>query len=319
LEPDKIAIQRAGNEPVVTAGGEYHWGKNFLRAEGLYTTRTLPPRDASAWFSTSPSLPQRDTRLAGGGVSFSAQHFGFAADLIRSETFAFGRDWYSSFALRLGNKPWRFLTAFDGAGSRYVDPNGAVPGVGSRSAFRLERSGKGASLFRVGTLFRGPGPGETAGLQDWGSAAFTKIDRHTLDAYYRFPAKKKQSGLRPLRFSLSWAEDRRDQSAVLDTYKASAAVGVWAVQAESEGYLSLTEEKRHGYRLSEGLAYSRGIFKAAAKVGYSSVLKKEEWVGAWNTSASTSLRWKGNRLTIKAATVDFPRNWSYTVSWTLQK
>ncbi|MDR2766877.1 MAG: hypothetical protein LBB82_00970 [Treponema sp.] len=321
---NRVAIRRGGNEPVVSAGVEYSRGKSAVRAEGIYVSRTLPPRQASTWFSVSPSLPERDTRLAGGSLSYSAPRFAVAADAVRSETFAFGRDWYGSLALRLGNKPWRFQAAFDGAGSRYVDPDGSAPGAGFRSAFRLERSGKNASLFRLGALFRGSGPEDAplnaAGvLQNWGAAAFTKIDRHTLDAYYRFPARKRQSGPRPIRFSLSWAQDRRDLDAVLDTWKASASVGLWAIQAESEGLLALTEGRPGEYRFSEELAYSRGIFKAAAKAGYAAALKKDAWAGAWNASASTSFRWQGNRVTLKAATTDFPREWTYTVSWTLQK
>ncbi|MDR2181444.1 MAG: hypothetical protein LBN92_02070 [Treponema sp.] len=319
-----VTIRRSGNEPVAAAGAEYSRGTSTVRAEGVYASRTLPPREAAAWFSASPGLPERDTRLAGGSLSYSAPRFAVAADAVRSETFAFGRDWYGSLALRVGNKPWRFQASFDGAGSRYVDPDGSVPGAGFRSAFRLERSGKSASLFRLGALFRTSGPDDAppnaaAALRYWGDAAFTTIDRHTLDASYRFPAKKRQSGPRPIRFSFSWARDRRDPEAVLDSCKASASVGLWAIQAESEGLLALTEGKPDEYRFSEELGYRRGIFKASAKAAYTAVLKKEAWQGAWNVSASTSFRWRGNRVTLKAAAADFPREWTAAVSWTLQK
>ncbi|MDR1389091.1 MAG: hypothetical protein LBJ31_03865 [Treponema sp.] len=323
-----VTVSRPENPHIIAAGAEYEWGARSLRAEGLYVKQQLAPRAATSWFSTTPALPSRESRLFGGGVNYRGPFFGLAADMAYSETFAFGRDWYGNIALRLGNRPWKFQAAFDSAGSRFVDTAGAVPGAGFRSAFRLERSGKSTSLFRAGALFRGSGPeyspsgggaSDAAAITNLFSAAVKEVNRHTLDVSYRFPLKKRQKGLYPIRLAASWAQDRRERDSVLDTFNASAALGLSAVQAKSEGKLIYSQKKPNSWSAAEEISYRRGIFRASIKTGYAASLKKERWNDAWNTQAAASLRWKGNRLSLKAASADFPRDWSYTVSWTFKK
>ena len=53
----------------------------------------------------------------------------------------------------------------------------------------------------------------------------------------------------------------------------------------------------------------------STRVSYEKTINKE---GIWGTSFSASFRTRKNRLTIKAATSNFPQKWEYTVSWRLQ-
>jgi len=53
----------------------------------------------------------------------------------------------------------------------------------------------------------------------------------------------------------------------------------------------------------------------SARAGYEKTTGKE---GVWDTSFSASIRGKKNRLTIKAATPDFPKKWEFTISWRMR-
>jgi len=53
----------------------------------------------------------------------------------------------------------------------------------------------------------------------------------------------------------------------------------------------------------------------SARAGYEKTAAKE---GIWDTSFSASIRSKKNRLTIKAATPNFPKKWEYTISWRMR-
>jgi len=53
----------------------------------------------------------------------------------------------------------------------------------------------------------------------------------------------------------------------------------------------------------------------SARAGYEKTAGKE---GIWDTSFSVSIRGKKNRLTIKAATSNFPKKWECTISWRMR-
>ena len=226
--------------PAFNAALGYEAGKYEFLLEGIYTERTLPERKSSTWFNVKPALPVRDTRIFAGSVSFSFPSFGAASDLACSETFAFGRDYYSNLGLRFGNKPWRFSLALDSAGSRYVDSNGSNPGSGFRTAARLERLGKKTGLFRLTTVLRGPGPDQGL-LTALNSGDFTAItqsfNRMSGEVYYRFPSNFDFFGL--TRFSFSIDRDAREEKKVLDSGNAMAAFKLGPVNSVSEGAISL--------------------------------------------------------------------------------
>ena len=357
--------------PVFNAALGYEAGKYEFLLEGIYTERTLPERKSSTWFNVKPALPVRDTRLIAGSASFSFPSFGVASDFACSETFAFGRDYYSNLGLRFGNKPWRFSLALDAAGSRYIGSDGGNPGSGFRTAARLERLGKKTGLFRLTTVFRGPGP-EQGLFPAFSSGDFNAIsqsfNRISGELYYRFPTNSNFFGL--TRFSLSVDRDAREEKKVLDSGNAMAAFKLGPVNSVSEGNFSLlnhdkstnteeTEYQLNSYKLTqsltwtipgsitrktsrnnsgtaEGLVQTDNINQTAglgkrkktsagkkgsytivlsARTGYEKTTNKE---GIWDTSFSASLRFKKNRVTLKAATATSSRKWEFTFSWRMQ-
>ncbi|MDR1307263.1 MAG: hypothetical protein LBK74_06795 [Treponema sp.] len=323
------AAVSAGEEriPAGTAGADYHFGKaGLVRLEGFYTRRELPERTASAWFSTAPSLPGRDTRLFAGTLIFNIPGFGFAADFARSETFGFGRDYYGNLGLRFGDRPWRLSLAADGAGSRYVDSSGAVPGAGVRGAVRLERRGRRSSLFRLSGLVRGSGPEEpdTGPIWDFASMAGS-VNRRSLELYCRLPASSAPLALS--RFSLSLDRDGRDREKVLDSAGALAALKLGPVDSVSQGKITGRAGDGHDFvsgRVSQSLSWTwrRGTQKRtlavrfSAKAGYEQTAGKD---GFWNASFSAAVRGKQSRLGLTAAASKLPGTWEYTVSWRLQR
>lgn len=318
-------------------GAGYALGKKKFRLEGFYTERTLAERKSSTWFNEKPALPERDTRLFAGAAAFSVPAFGLAADIAHSETFAFGQDYYGSLGLRFGDKPWRFSLALDGAGSRYVDSAGGVPGSGLRAAARLERRGKKTAFFRVSTLVRGPG------AQDDFAAITKNFNRMSGELYYRFPANAAAFGL--TRFSFFLNRDGRDEKKTLDSAGSMAAFKLGPVNSVSEGKLTGIKEKSYqfnSYRFSQSLSYSIQVFRKAgpgiknsSRLGVSKGIKKKGSFtvqmstraayektapkdGIWETSFSVSIRGKKSRLTLKAATPNYPEKWEYTISWRIQ-
>lgn len=224
--------------PALNAAVWYKTGKAKFALEGYYIKQELPERVSSTWFNEKPALPPRDTRLFAGAASFSVPAFALAADLAYSETFAFGKDFYGNLAMCIGDKPWRFSLAFDAAGSRYVDSAGANPGAGFRTAVKLERWGKKTGLFRVGAVFKGPGPDKgllpAIGMGDF-SGIVQGINRITGDLYYRFPANNNAFGIKRISFSAD--HDGREGKKVLDSGTAMAAYKLGPVNCVSEGKL----------------------------------------------------------------------------------
>ena len=330
----------------INAGADYSINKAEFRLEGLFVRRTLPPRTASTWFSEKPPLPERDTRLFAGSAEFSVPAFGIAADLAASETFAFGEDFYGNLGLRFGDRPWRLSLALDGAGSRYVDSSGGVPGAGLRAAARLERRSKRQGLFRLGALVRGPGPGAGLGpaLKAGDLSSITAgFNRSSLELYGRLPAPSPAVSLALTRFSLSWDRDGRDTEKILHTFGAMTAFKLGPLAAESTGKLSLFPGGR-SHRISQSLSWTirprrpAGTSKAAstappakplvspagkqpfslvmsARAGHTGTAGK---AGVWDTALSAAVQGRQSRLVLKAASTDFPRKWEYTITWRMR-
>ncbi|MDR2551832.1 MAG: hypothetical protein LBD31_01505 [Treponema sp.] len=315
--------------PLVTAGTDVRFdGGGLLRLEGLYTRRTLGERTSSTWFNPKPALPERDTRLMGGSLAFHLPAFGFAADLVESETFAFGRALYGNLAFRFGDKPWRFSLALDGAGSRFVDSAGGVPGSGFRSALRLERRGRRSSLLRIDALFRGPGPEDMSALAE-------SFDRTSLDLYCRLPVS--QAPLALSRFSLGAARDGRKADGALDSAAFMAALKLGPLDGVSEGGLTWRVGTCESRRWSQSLSWTfrkAGRVSAAAlastrspgtprpftlgvklKAGYEHTSEKGS---VWDTALSAAIQGRRSRLAVQVSSPEFPRQWEYSLSWRLQ-
>jgi hypothetical protein len=302
------------DDPAFGGGAEFRWNKNsqegtsLFRLEGFYTQKTLPSRKAQSWFSASPPLPERDFRFYALGTVFTTPAFGIASDWAFSETFAFGRDIYGNVAVRLGNRPWRISLAADGAGNRFVGRDGAAVKEGFRLGGRLERLGVGSGLFRFSGDFRGPAAGKA-------------FEQGFLELYFRPPAPsaKKAARFRGLsRVSLSLDRDERDPVKTEDTVKGTADFKLGPIGANFSGAYSAVPQVFGDFisaKVSGEITWSPGIFQFRAKLGYTAAKDKES---VWDTSLYGAARLgKQNRLSVKIAASNFPRDWNYTISWRL--
>lgn len=301
--------------PSLTTGMDFRFrNKSNLGLEFFYTNMTLPPRTAPAWFSEKPPLPERDFRLYAGAFTFSHPFFTAAGDGAFSQTFAYGRGFYGNLALGIGNRPWQFSLAADAAGDRFVDREGRATGAGFRLAGRLEWKGKKSRLFRLSTSLRSGGLGEN-------------FNRSSSLIYYRFPASRSFWSF--TRVSFGFDRNASDLKKILDSLDARTGFKLGPVNANINGSLTgraLTGEKPFPYpgaadsysfysaKISGDLSYTWNIFQFKTKLGYAKTHNKEP---VWDTSCSVSLRKKPVRFTVKIASPDFPRLWTYTLSWRL--
>jgi hypothetical protein len=307
------ATLQAGKDlsPSVGAGFEAGPSKtSVLRVEGFYTHRELAPHRPAAWFSPSPPLPERDFHLGGLGLFFSTPLFGVAADGAYSRTFAFGDGFYGNLALRLGDRPWRLSLTFEGAGDRFSGRDGEAPGGGFRGALRLERRNRGAELFRLDGVLRLSGTGEP--------------DRLSALVSYRFPSTSR-GGFLP-RLGTIKAEAGRNQGTepgrTLDTLEGSlglilgplrgtfdAALGAYAGEGDRGTY------RFKSFQTSGELSYSGGLIQGRVKLGYTGTPGKGP---VWTATLSGSIRRKPGRFSLSVSSPDFPRDWTWGVSWRLE-
>ena len=297
-----------------------------MRLEGFYTGKTLAQRKISTWFSSSPPLPERDFDIYAMGMIFSRGSFAFATDWALSETFAWGRDIYGNAALRIGNKPWRFSLAGDGAGRRFTDRNGSMTGSGFRIASKLERFWPRSGLLRFQGTISSPGPEED-------------FDRGSFSIYFRPPAPsaaERRNNPRFFRFSrasLSFGRDARKPEKANDSLDAMAAFSLGPFSTILSCALDNNSclddagkappllrlplfEIFDSFKVSAELGWKPGIFDFVARVGYTIRAEKEN---LWNLSFNCSVRpAKWGRLGLKIASSDFPDKWEYTVSWRLE-
>ena len=196
--------------PAFSGGLETFIGASVVTLEGFFTGTTLAARESPTWFSASPSLPDREFRLAAGSLAIDSPYFLFASDLALSRVFAYGNGLYGNAAIRIrpplpgsaGPGSWSLSLAAEGMGGRYVDRDGASRGEGLRTAGRIERRGPRGSLFRAEASLRAPGLDEP-------------FDRSSLGVSYRFPAPSARAGSGgdfPLRISRVSLNAHRDAS-----------------------------------------------------------------------------------------------------------
>ena len=313
--------------PAFGSGFALGLSRAVLRLEGFYTQKTLAPRNASTWFSAAPPLPERDFNAYAVGASFDSQHIAFATDWAFSETFAWGQGLYGNASLRLGNRPWRFSLAGDGAGSRFADRSGSTAGPGFRLAARGERFWPRSGLMRLQTTLRSPALDEG-------------FNRGSLSAYYRPSApsaaarRNDPNAIRFSRASLSMNRDARNPEKTADTLNALAAFNMGPFSSVFYGSLhSLSSLDAHSgmpllgfpvfesfdsFRLSGELGwklsnFSLGDLDLRSRLGYTIRAEKEN---LWDLSLNASLRpGKWGRIGLRIASTDFPERWNYTLSW----
>jgi hypothetical protein len=290
--------------------------KTILRAEGFYTQQRLAPLYPSAWFSCPPPLPERDFRLGGVGLFFTAPLFGATFDGAYSETFAWGRDLYGNLAFRLGDKPWQAAAGAEAAGSRFVDRDGKAVRAGFRAAMRIDRTGKGSSLFRTSLTLHSPAIGEA-------------INRGTALVSYRFPsslkfplpvgAKSSTVSFRPGMVSLTAARDGRDWEAISDSFDAKVSFYTGPVRtAFNTTLIYISGGDSYNFdtaKISGEFSYYTGPFQFRTKAGYTGTHSKSP---EWDLSWYVSIRGKPGRFSAKVSSSDFPEQWACEISWRLE-
>ena len=306
-----------------------------LLLEAFYTGATLPSAKGKAWFSDPPPLPEREFRLWAAGLLFNNPFVSVSSDWAYSETFAWGTDIYGNLgvcitpSLPFGNKsrPLSVSFAADGAGERFIYRDGVSHGAGFRSAGKIEWKDKRNSLFRVNTVLRGPGFGED-------------FNRSSSGLYYRFPSANKDSlPVRLTRVSLTMDRNAANTSKISDGLSGHMGISIKLPQmaikspfgvnfSGSIKGLTTSTGRPSPYPVSEepwvfdtaGVAceftWSPKNLQFRSKFGYTAYEKKDE---KWDVSLSAAARFKYGRLSLKAASPDFPEKWNWTVSWRLEK
>ena len=307
----------SGGKPGFTAGSDVIFSKNGLvRLETYYTEGTIPARNASAWFSDKPSLPGRNFALHAGSLAFTIPGFGFALDGAYSETFAYGKGFYGNAAVRFGDRPWRLSLAADGAGSRYVGPDGGENTAGFRFAAKLERRGKRGSLLKFDALIRSAETKYNVPEDYWDLAG--QPNRGSLGFYYRLPSGKAPFGLSRVSFKLSG--DGRDEKKKTGGAEFLAGVTLWQFTSETQLKLSGVEDaagsRYDSFRLHEGVIWNRDFLQCRAGLGCQAVSGKET---VWDFSLSAALRVKQGWFKVKLDSAQVPKDWSWTLSWVLKR
>ena len=310
-----IGLGDPGGAASGAAGAEF-------RLEGYYTQKTLPPRTISTWFSQAPPLPERDFRIYALAMIFNSPRAAFASDWAWSETFAWGRGMYGNFALRLGDKPWRFSLAGDGAGSRFAGRDGSTLGAGFRVAAKGERFWPRSGYLRFQGIFRGPAVGEA-------------FQRSSLSVYFRPSApsaKAARENTFPIRFSRASLDFNRDARTPAKTDDTLAALfgfylgpisavfscSLHSLSSLEEGgtpplFQSTVFETFESFKISGELGFNAGIFNLRTTLGYTTRAEKDP---IWEPSVNASVRpGKWGRLSLNIAATDFPGKWNYTLSW----
>jgi hypothetical protein len=315
------------SNPAIGSGIGFHKNGTEMRLDGFYAQKRLEPRNASSWFSQTPSLPERDFNIYALGAIVNSKNLAFAADCAYSQAFAWGRDLYSSAALRLGNKPWRFSLAGDGAGNRFSDRSGSAAGSGFRLAAKGERFWPRSGLLRFQGSLRSPGLEED----------FT---RGSFSAYFRPSApnaaarRANPNAIRFSRSSLSLSRDMRKPEKTIDSldgllgFNFGIFSSAFLFSLHSFSHLDQYNgpwplfaypsfESFDSFKVSGELGW-KPVFRFGAldlktRLGYTERASKDP---LWDVSLNASFRpGKWGRIGFRIASTDFPEKWNYTLSW----
>jgi len=325
--------------PALSIGTDFKFPKNTrLLAEAFYTEKTLAPTKINAWFSDTPPLPEREFRLYAAGLLFKNANFSVSSDFALSETFAWGTDIYANFGItvtpplflgssfaRSRTRPLAISLAADGSGQQFVNRDGVNCAEGYRNAAKIEWRGKYNSFLKLDTVLRGPGFGED-------------FNRSSTGFYCRFPAGRESGIIQLSTISLSADRNAVNPQKINDSFSGAIGLNIYLGQiglkspirinisgsikelAASEGAPSpfpIPEETWNWYSTSASCEFmwSYGKYQYRSKTGYTYIVEKDE---IWDFSLSVSARTKQGRLTIKAASPDFPDKWLWSASWRME-
>ncbi|MCL2808962.1 MAG: hypothetical protein FWD24_02715 [Treponema sp.] len=320
--------------------------KTNLLLEVFYTGKTLPPTKNNTWFTDPPPLPQRDFNLYSAGLLFTNPDFSISSDFAVSDIFAWGMDIYANLgvsfspSLPIGERDRPLLISFaiDGSGERFVNRDGSILSEGFRNAYKIEWKGRYNELFRINTVLRGSGLNED-------------FNRSSTGFYYRFPspARSRNDFFRFTRISLSAERNAVNPQKITDVFSGNFGFRLNMGQTGKKslnpgsflnnyfltnnllgvnlsGSIKLMSASENAsfypifdspWTLESGsvgceFTWSPGIYQFRSKIGYTSFPEKDD---KWDFSINASARIKQGRLSIKAASDDFPNRWNCGISW----
>ncbi|MDR2543203.1 MAG: hypothetical protein LBC80_07130 [Treponema sp.] len=309
---------------------------NSLLLEGFYTSRTLPVTRITTWFSDPPRLPEREFHLYAAGLHFANPAFALSSDFALSETFGWGEDIYCNLGvtftplLSAGRRarPLAVSFAADGAGGRFVNRDGVNLSEGFRNAAKIEWRGRSTSLLRLNTVLRSNGFGE-------------EFNRSSTGFYYRFPAvpANRTAASFPIRFTrISLSADRNavNPLQISDSYSGSFGFNINGLTTNSPLRMTFTGTikgtsgfspylypipfdnsfHRDSFAANCELYWSPQNYQFRSRIGAAFFPEKED---IWDFSISMAIRFKQGRLSLRAASLDFPEKWNWTISWRLEK
>jgi len=316
--------------PAFGGGLAWNGGGMDIRLEGFYTQKELSARNASSWFSAAPPLPERDFNIYAFSASYNSPTVAVATDWAFSDTFAWGRGVYGNFALQVGNKPWRFSLAGDGAGGRFADRSGSTAGGGFRIAAKGERFSPRSGLLRLQGTVRSDGLGEA--LNRGGLSVYFRPSSPTAAAKRNDPFR-----IRFSRSSLSLNRDARNPEKTADSLDALAGFNfgpLTSVFSFSLDSLSQLDENAGLPLLGVPFFGSFDSFKVSGELGWKPLnfrfgsldlnarlayTIREGKKNLWEPSLNCSFKpMKWGRFSFKIASTDFPEKWNYTFSWRLE-
>ena len=339
-----ISVQTEIDEftPALTGGINFLLDKNInLSADIFFTEKTLPQKKSNTWFSDPPPLPERDFRLTAAGILYKNPAFSISSDFALSTVFAWGTDIYANFGITLTPllqfekiaaltgraRPLSISLAAEGAGMRFVSRDGVNRSENFRSALKIEWRNKYNSLFRFNIVLHG----HSFGGSLYGSST---------GVYYRFPssARFNSSFFRFTVISFSADRDAENPLKTADTYKGSIGLRLnpWKTQAgkpfgfnfsgsvkgmtSSDGTYFLFPVPNNSWRMDSAsigceFTWSPNIFQFRIKTEYINFQDKDD---KWEISAGFSARFKYGRISLSAASPDFPKKWTWTLSWRLE-
>jgi hypothetical protein len=316
-----FSVKLDGNADAVFTGrgGARLPYNSSVRLEGLVTERMLEERKMSQWFSTKPYLPERRFGFYAINAVFTNPYVSFAGDFARSEVFAWGTDIYASAALRVDPRPWRVSIAADGAGERFSGSDGAATGAGFRTAAKFEWEGSRNMLFRANSVLR--------------AAAWQEpFDRGAVGLYFR-PPQNKRNFVRLSRISLELERDAQNPARITDGIGIGAAFvagpfrpsfGITAKQhtaAKPGDYINpfpaYTPKHRFDtVKFSGAVSCKISFADLNGSATYTVTDGKEP---SFTSSAGVSVSGKLGRIGLKLSNNVKTGDWSYTLSWRLQK
>ena len=252
-------------------------------------------------------------------------------------------------------RPLAISLAADGAGERFTGRDGSGLSAGVRGAAKIEWKGRYNSLIRLDSVLRSPGIEEEFNRS---SAGFyyrlpaSPKSRKLPVQVTRISLSASRNAVNPLKISDNYSgsvglnfnfkqpnknpqgENEQKSGSKAGSPKAeSAKMSSTFVNSPlrltfSGAYKEVTtaNDSPFLYPVPSGnwnsasvnceLYWSPSILQLRSRVGVSFYPEKDE---KWNFSISAAVRFWKCRITLKAASPDFPEKWNWSVSWRLEK